>query len=288
MGRISAEHPGVDRVADAGDIDARSRQRHHTGRLRLRGQDPRDLRVRKTFASRDDHLHIARGGFAVVDFLEAARQADGHRHRCDAEENGDQGQCAAQWAGKRVADAEHDRLRKPDSVGKAAQPAPARPARRHGVRQHDDWLEQTRPQCRQRGCQPDQHQGASQRKQPYADGEAGFIGQTEGVRAVRKERLAGDRPRRNAYQAGGQGGGDDLQDEHCHVFAGRKADRLHDPDLSIGRHHDSGDQVGDDRGGGPQREDAEGDQNAREDLVGDVEDVSDEQVVERPYDASGR
>ena len=108
------------------------------------------------------------------------------------------------------------------------------------------------------------------------------------MRAVGQQRLAGQDPDGDRDEECGRGRHQDLQLEYCDHLPWCEADRLHDPDLSVGRDHDASHQVGDDRRRGRQREDAERDQHAGHDLVGDVEDVSNQDVVERAHDASRR
>ena len=286
--RVSPEHSGVHRITDSGDIDIDPTQSHDARRLGLGGQDPHHIRVRKTVITRDDHLHVACGGLTVVDLLEAARHADGYRHRRRAQQDGKHCEAAAQRAGKRLADAEHDGLRKPKPVGSQAQEASAGAPRRGGRGQHHDWLQKPGSYGRQRGGKAGEDQGTRQGKQPHSDGKAGFVRKAKCVRAVRQQRLGGDRAHWNADQAGEQRGRLDLQHQHSHHVTRRKADRLHDPDLAIRGNDNSSHQVGHDGGGGREREDAERDQHAGEDLVGDVEDACDQQEVGRPGDASRR
>ena len=100
--------------------------------------------------------------------------------------------------------------------------------------------------------------------------------------------MAGQDPDGDPDEACGRGRHQDLQLEYCDHLPWCEADRLHDPDLAVGRDHDAGHQVGDDRRCGRQSEDAERDQHAGHDLIGDVEDAANQDVVERAHNASRR
>ncbi len=285
--RVASEQSRVHRRGHTRDRDVLPADPNHSGGLGLRVQDLHDIRIRVRAGAIDHDLVVAGAGLAVVDEQEAAWQADRDDHSRDADEDCDQRERGPQWARESVADAKHDRPGQSCTRGGVPQGPAAGTSGRRSLGDRCDRLEQAGPQRRHGGCQGHHQQPADEQKQVQPDRERRLISQAERVGAVGQQRLAHHRAHRYPDQTGGKGRDDNLECEHSDDLRRREPDRLHDPDLAVGRDNDSSHESRDDRDRCCQRKYAECGQHPGQDLVGDVEDAADQDVVQRPSDASG-